>query len=79
MFLIQREKVKLLSGENFPEPKKEGVREREARGRESERERERGGGWKVKIYFVQWNEKCFILETKINGQIFQLSVKSFFY
>ena len=41
MFLIQREKVKLLSGENFPEPKKEGVREREARGRESERE----GGW----------------------------------
>ena len=43
MFLIQREKVKLLTGENFPEPKKEGVREREARGRESERERE--GGW----------------------------------
>ena len=41
MFLIQREKVKLLSGENFPEPKKEGVREREARGRESETERER--------------------------------------
>ena len=49
-----------MSCENFPEPKKEGMREREARERESERERGEGGGVECeKCGMCKRNPVCF--------------------